>query len=220
MTLTDCISLLLREKALQDLVEAGRHVGPTTGTDDEIKTTWEGLRRHLAANDHRPAVAMALVLLWLNPDDTVRRIRKEGLLRASRYGYNAACIRKVAGAALSLADELALSQERRVYLSSVLALMHLAGGAKQLYKSVLDRLRARHQVGIKTMMAMVNAAFAIDYPGDRMASSGSLDYWNARRVRIVVAPIELNNERAAMKDFSGSIRTSIQRQSGSQVVAA
>ena len=42
----------------------------------------------------------------------------------------------------------------------------------------------------------------------------------ARRVRIVVAPIELNNERAAMKDFSGSIRTSIQRQSGGQVVAA
>jgi hypothetical protein len=41
-----------------------------------------------------------------------------------------------------------------------------------------------------------------------------------RRVRIVVASIELNNERAAMKDFSGSIRTSIQRQSGSQVVAA
>ena len=42
----------------------------------------------------------------------------------------------------------------------------------------------------------------------------------ARRVRIVVVPIELNNERAAMKDFSGSIRTSIQRQSGSQVAAA
>jgi hypothetical protein len=44
--------------------------------------------------------------------------------------------------------------------------------------------------------------------------------FGARRVRIVVAPIELNNERAAMKDFSGSIRTSIQRQSGGQVVAA
>jgi len=42
----------------------------------------------------------------------------------------------------------------------------------------------------------------------------------ARRVRIVVVPIELTNERAAMKDFSGSIRTSIQRQSGGQVVAA
>jgi hypothetical protein len=43
---------------------------------------------------------------------------------------------------------------------------------------------------------------------------------DARRVRIVVVPIELTNERAAMKDFSGSIRTSIQRQSGGQVVAA
>ena len=42
----------------------------------------------------------------------------------------------------------------------------------------------------------------------------------ARRVRIVVVPIELNNERVAMKDFSGSIRTSIQRQNGGQVVAA
>jgi len=179
MTLTDCISLLLRAKALPDLVEAGRHVGPTTGTDDEVKAAWQGLRGNLAANNHRLAVAMALALLWLNPDDTVRRIRKDGLLRASRYGYTSACIRKVAGAALSLADELALSQERRVYLPSVLALMQLAGGAKQLYRSILDRLSARHQVGIKTLMAMVNSAFAVDYPGDQMASSGSLDYWDA-----------------------------------------
>ena len=179
MTLTDCISLLLRAKALPGLVEAGRHVGPTTGGDAEVKAAWEDLKSHLAANNHRPVVAMVLALLWLNPDDTVRRIRKEGLLRASRYDYTAACIRKVAGAALSLADELALSQERRVYLSSVLALMQLASGAKQLYKSILDRLSARHQVGIKTLMAMVNAAFAVDYSGDRMASSGSLDYWSA-----------------------------------------
>jgi hypothetical protein len=49
-----------------------------------------------------------------------------------------------------------------------------------------------------------------------MRAGGTL----ARRVRIVVVPIELTNERAAMKDFSGSIRTSIQRQSGGQVVAA
>ncbi len=35
------------------------------------------------------------------------------------------------------------------------------------------------------------------------------------RVRIVVVPIELN-ERAAMKGRDGSIRTSIQRQSGGQ----
>jgi hypothetical protein len=34
-----------------------------------------------------------------------------------------------------------------------------------------------------------------------------------RRVRIVVVPVELNNERAAMKDFSGPIQTRIHEQS-------
>jgi len=179
MTLTDCISLLLRTKALPEMVEAGRQVGPTTGTDDEVKAAWESLRRHLAANNHRQAVATALALLWLDPDDTLRRIRKDGVLRASRYRYTAACIRKVADVTLSLADELELSPERRAYLSSILALTQLAGGAKQLYKSILDRLSARHHVCMKTLMAIVNAAFSVDYPGDRMASSRSLDYWSA-----------------------------------------
>lgn len=179
MRLTECISRLQRARTLPELVEAGRHIGTTTGTDEEVKAAWENLKGHLSANDHRHAVATALGLLWLSPDDTVRRIRKDGLLRASRYGYTAACIRKVAGAALIVADELDLSHERREYLSSVLALTQLAGGAKQIYKSILDRLRARHQVGIKTLMAMVNAAFAVDYSGDRLTSSGSLEYWSA-----------------------------------------
>lgn len=52
------------------------------------------------------------------------------------------------------------------------------------------------------------------------ALEDAIAYLEARRVRIVVVPIELNNERVAMKDFSGSIRTSIQRQNGGQVVAA
>ena len=58
------------------------------------------------------------------------------------------------------------------------------------------------------------AFVAADNPAHEIKGTSS------RRVRIVVVPIELNNERAAMKDFSGSIRTSIQRQSGSQVITA
>jgi hypothetical protein len=71
------------------------------------------------------------------------------------------------------------------------------------------------------------SGFAIGFNADYFPNSGKLPHLSAsltnsitRLVRIVVVPIELNNERAAMKDFSGSIRTSIQRQSGGQVVAA
>lgn len=179
MKLTDCIALLLRAKALPDLVQAARHVGCTSGTEAEVHSAWDALRVHLAANDHRPAVATALALLWLDSDGAIRRMRKEGLLRASRYRYNAACIRKVAGAALELADELALSPERRAYLSSILVLTGIAGGTKQLYQSLVDRLSTRHQFGMKTLMAMVNTAFAVDHPGDPTGDSGTLDYWNA-----------------------------------------
>jgi DNA-sulfur modification-associated len=45
-------------------------------------------------------------------------------------------------------------------------------------------------------------------------------YRNPPRVRIVVAPIEQQPPGAAMKDDSGSIRTSIQGQSGSDVASA
>lgn len=179
MKLTDCIALLLRAKALPDLVQAARHVGCTSGTEAEVKSAWEALRVHLAANDHRPAVATALALLWLDPDGAIRRMRKEGLLRASRYRYTAACIRKVAGAALELADELALSPERRDYVSSVLALTGIAGGTKQLYRSLVDRLSTRHQFGMKTLMAKVNSAFAVNHPGEPTGDSRTLDYWNA-----------------------------------------
>jgi len=169
----------MRERTLPELVEAAKHVGPTTATDSDAKSAWNALRGHLMANDHRPAVATALALLWLDADDGVRRMRKDGLLRASRYGYTAACIRKVAQAGIQLANELSMSAERRDYLASVQALIEMAGGAKQLYKSIVERLRARHQMVLKTLMAMVNAAFAIDYPGDRSADTSSLDYWNA-----------------------------------------
>jgi tetratricopeptide (TPR) repeat protein len=63
-----------------------------------------------------------------------------------------------------------------------------------------------------------DSGVALGYIGALHRIPGGKD--TPRRVRIVVVPIELNNERAAMKDFSGSIRTSIQRQSGGQVVAA
>ena len=56
------------------------------------------------------------------------------------------------------------------------------------------------------------------FPGSPLASNCTPA--SPRRVRIIVVTIVLNNEWAAMKDFSGSIRTSIQRQSGGQVVTA
>nr|WP_315202277.1 hypothetical protein [uncultured Albidiferax sp.] len=57
-------------------------------------------------------MATTLVLVLLDADESIAKMRKEGVFRASRYGFNAGCLKKVIGATLDLATELKVTPLR------------------------------------------------------------------------------------------------------------
>jgi hypothetical protein len=148
-------------------------------TREEANTLYEGLPGHIAANDRRNAVAAALTLLHLDGSAWLARMRKDGLFRASRYGYDGGCLKKIVEAALELPTAASLSPEQIQYLKSVRSLLELARPARQIYRSIVDRLKTRKHASIKTLLALVNASFSINWLGSDQADESQPLRWSA-----------------------------------------
>ena len=179
MNLSDCIAALQKNKTLTDLIQASKKTEKPTATKPERRTVLDALPALFGSSNHKAAVATTLALVLLDADESIAKMRKEGVFRASRYGFNAGCLKKVVGATLVLATELKAPLSRLEYLKSVLALLELAGPAKQLQNSIITRLKLRHSFAVKTLLAIVNYTFAVNWPGDRDKSSRSSLHWSA-----------------------------------------
>jgi len=179
VNLSDCVAALLRSKTLNDLVQGAKSLDKPTATKAEADALLKTIPTLIDSNNHKGAVATTLSLILLDAERWLAKMRREGMFRASRYGFNAGCLRKVVTATLALATHLRVEPRRIDYLKSVLALLELAGVAKQLRGSIVHRLTLRRGAGVKTLLAIVNAAFANDWPGDREQSSTSALHWSA-----------------------------------------
>ncbi len=179
MNLSDCIEALKKNKTLPDLVQAAKEAEKPTTTKSERRAVLDALPGLLGSSDHKTAVATVLALVLLAPDDSITKMRKEGVFRASRYGFHAGCLKKVVDAALELATDLNAQPLRLKYLKSVSALLQLAAPAKQLKGGIISRLNVRRSLGLKTLLSIVNYTFAVHWPGDRAENSGSIQHWSA-----------------------------------------
>jgi len=179
MNLSDCIAALQKNKTLPDMINAAKRSVKPTATKTERRAVLDSLPALFGGNDHKAAVAAALALVLLNAGESIAKMRNEGVFRASRYGFNAGCLKKVLGATLDLATELKASSLHLEYLKSTLALLELAEPAKQLRKSIITRLKLRQNFCIKTLLAIVNYTFSVNWLGDRDQSTRSLKHWSA-----------------------------------------
>jgi hypothetical protein len=150
-----------------------------TATIKEVKVLYKDVPGLIAANDRHSAAAYVLVLLRLDGSKWLARMRKDGLFRASRYGFDGGCLKKIVEAALNVSVAVSLSSEQIQYLQSVQALLELARPARQIYRGVVDRLKTRKDAGLKTLLAIVNASFSADWTGDEGANENSPRSWSA-----------------------------------------
>lgn len=139
----------------------------------EIKGLVPVLEGHLSEDRPREAIATALAMIFIDADHAIACIRRDGVLRASRYGYRGSLIGRVAKAALGVRDLLAASPDRIAYLESVEALSRIAGNALTLKREIEATVRARRSVVLKTVFVMVNSLFYHEWRNDHEA--GSLD---------------------------------------------
>ncbi|ESX49438.1 hypothetical protein X762_12330 [Mesorhizobium sp. LSHC426A00] len=137
----------------------------------EVKAHVSLLAGYLTGERPHEAIATAFAMIFLDSDHAISCMRRDGVLRASRYGYRGSLIGRIAKAVLSVRDLLATSPDRIAYLESVEALSRVAGNALALKLEVEATVRAKRSVVLKTVFVMVNSLFYHQWSNDREASS-------------------------------------------------
>ena len=138
-------------------------------TPEQAEAVYKQLATSISKNDRHNAVAFTLALLHLDGCVWLARMRNESLFRASSYGYDGDCLKKIVGAALELSPDTSLTPEQIQYLGSVRALLKLARPARQIHRSIIDRLKALKGPALKTLLALVNSSFSINWMGTSQA---------------------------------------------------
>lgn len=180
---------LLAHKNIKSMLQAAQTSGNVTASMIDVSTALKSLGESLSRNKHQESVATMLALLLWNADGAVARIRREGLLRASRYDYRSGALLKAVEAALSLVPRLTLRPDRITYLQSVLALLEASHEARQLRKSLILRLRSRRHIVQKTLLVLVNEAFSNSCRGNPTADTNKLEHWSAEDISQAVSYI-------------------------------
>lgn len=179
MDLSSYVAELLKAPNLSAMAATARDLPVPIVTREEATTLYEGLPGHIAANDRRKAVASVLSLLRLDSSTWLSRMRKESLFRASRYGYNGGCLKKIVGAALELSAAVSLPPEQIQYLESVQSLLELAKPARQIHRSIIGRLKTRKSASLKTLLALVNSSFSVSCMGSGEGDESQPLSWEA-----------------------------------------
>lgn len=170
---------LLKAPTLSDMAAVACNLQVPEATQAEAKVLYKRLRGYIDANDHRNAVASVLALLRHDGSLWIARIRRDGLFRASRYGYDVGCLKKIVGTALKVSTTASLPSKQIQYLESVHALLELARPAKQIHRGIVERLKARKSTALKTLLAFVNFTFSSNLIGSDQSDGSHLQNWSA-----------------------------------------
>ena len=147
------------QAAMSLILSAERPYEPTKSLAAEIKAHIPILEGHLKAKRASEAIATALAMVFFDVDHAISCMRRDGVLRASRYGYKGALIGRVAKAALSIRHMTGASSNHLAYLQSVVALSKVSINAGTLYEEIVRTVRAYRTVVLKTVLVTVNYLF-------------------------------------------------------------
>jgi len=151
---------------------------PSAALVKEVKALVDALPAHLEADRKTEALATALTALFADGDVAIRRMRRKGMLRASKYGYRGLLIANIARAALDMRPLAIARDERFDYLTSILALSKLTPSAKALHDRIVKILGTREDTVLKTVLAVVNSRFYNHSLPDMSLSSLKLERYS------------------------------------------
>jgi hypothetical protein len=164
------------------------HIGePVTGKVSRriIETVQESLTRNRRAD----AAAFVLAYAMADANELVAMLRRQGVLRASRYKFNPGGPREVVGLLLLLKEELRLLDADVRYLTSLRALYLVADRAERIRRQLLARLKSRRGTALKTLLVVGNQVFAHGHQQDIEAPSHEIEHYSAEDISDAVSRV-------------------------------
>jgi hypothetical protein len=155
------------------LAEADRPAN-SKALQSEIKVAIKLLSGLIEKKQQRAATATLLVLVFIDATYVLKRLRRDGVLRPSRYGYRGSVIGTLVKAALQIRSLMNASPQRIRYLESVIALCKLATNARSAYDEVVGILQSRRGRVLKTLLVILNNQFYKGWVADPSQPSTSI----------------------------------------------
>jgi hypothetical protein len=109
----------------------------------------------------------------LSEPRTLERVRRGGLLRASKYDYDSERVSQLVSSLLERKTTIGLSDATTTYLGSVSAVLHLGPAVLKLRHSIVALLRSRKAIALKALVAVVDLRFLLPHTGARDCTSES-----------------------------------------------
>lgn len=182
MSIIEIASQLAYGANIAKIIERARSLPPISTGKKDISRALDALREHLSADRHQEAVALASALFVWDADGAIARMRRSGILRASRYGYRSKALRKVLDAFDNIASEGSVRPDRLRYIHSVRALLSAAEDARRIKKSLLSRLTNHKNYVLKSLLLVVNEMFALNWHANHEADSDLLVHWGSEEM--------------------------------------
>jgi hypothetical protein len=179
MSILKIASELAKNKQIAQIVTHAKAMPKISASKDDVKVAIDALSLNLKAGKHHEAVSVALALLLWDADGAIARMRRGGMLRASRYQFQSKTLRRVLTSMLALLPQVQAEPKRVQYLVSVQSLLTIAPQAQGVHKSLLARLRAHQKDILKTLLAFVDNLFMRNWQPNVEADSDLLAHWGA-----------------------------------------
>ncbi|WP_208404808.1 hypothetical protein [Sphingobium vermicomposti] len=147
------------------------------------------LQRHLERGRPHEAMSSALAMMFVDSDQAIGLLRRHGRLRASKYGFNATLIANIARAAIKLQPIFRARPDRLAYLNSLIAMSKLAPNVRSLHHEMVQILRTRKDVVIKTILVVINSRYYHRWLNDPTKGSLDTDHYSSEDLSDAVSLI-------------------------------
>ncbi len=98
--------------------------------------------------------------LFLDSAGVLKHVRRDGVLRASKYQFRSHFLARVLDRSLDNTHDFQISQKDQIYINSVRTLLLVCPAFHRLYVRVIKRLRREQKSVLKTLIARVDIRFA------------------------------------------------------------
>ncbi|ELA8169991.1 hypothetical protein RGL49_002421 [Vibrio parahaemolyticus] len=187
MSILLTINELANLKKISNIVAAAKSIQVLDATKKDVNKAIELLHKHIDRNQHHKAVATALALILWNPNDAIKKIRRKGILRSSRYDFRSSGIETVIDASLELikcvyTGNTKVHASNMQYLYSVKDLLVVAHDVRSLRRRLIQRLRTRQKIVLKTLLVIVNQCFTKGWINNPETPSDKLEHWSSEDI--------------------------------------
>ncbi|MFJ2486338.1 hypothetical protein [Pseudomonas sp. NPDC087639] len=147
--------------------------------EKEIKSKTSDLLTLMSSNNTKKAQTLALALIIFHPEKSLTEMRRIGVFRSSKYKFKTNTAKSVIQSCMTHKELLHLTTEQTNFLESTKNLLNLGAKAKQINEGLIQIIKNRKNLIIKTLLANIEILFATRFTGgNKQLPSHEIDHYS------------------------------------------